>query len=140
MKALQISYYWKLHNRVLKRHRNVSEKYWIPYDPLFTRSKRLLSSVFLNIEFFIWMTSVADPGSDAFLTPRSGMGKKSRSGSGMNIPDHISDKDPGSATLNTMFLFIAESVWRWQTEVALCQTPHSFHWAGCKYAENTRFY
>jgi hypothetical protein len=34
-----------------------------------------------------------DPGSDAFLTlyPGSGMGKKSRSGSGMNIPNHISD-------------------------------------------------
>jgi hypothetical protein len=34
--------------------------------------------------------SVADPGSGAFLTPGSGMGKKSRSGSGMNNPDHIS--------------------------------------------------
>jgi hypothetical protein len=32
----------------------------------------------------------ADPGSGAFLTPGSGMGKKSRSGSGMNIPDHVS--------------------------------------------------
>jgi hypothetical protein len=38
-------------------------------------------------------TSFADPNleSDAFLTPRSGMGKKSGSGSGMNNPDHISD-------------------------------------------------
>jgi hypothetical protein len=38
-------------------------------------------------------TSVADadPGSGAFLTTGSGMGKKSRSGSGMNIPDHISE-------------------------------------------------
>ena len=35
-------------------------------------------------------TSVADPGSDAFLTPGSGMGKKSGSGSGMNNSDHIS--------------------------------------------------
>jgi hypothetical protein len=35
--------------------------------------------------------SVADPGSGAFLTiPRSGMGKTSGSGSGMNNPDHIS--------------------------------------------------
>ena len=33
--------------------------------------------------------SVPDPGSGAFLAPGSGMGKKSRSGSGMNIPDHI---------------------------------------------------
>jgi hypothetical protein len=30
-----------------------------------------------------------DPGSGAFWTPGSGMGKKSRSG--MNIPDHISE-------------------------------------------------
>ncbi len=35
--------------------------------------------------------SVADPGSGAFLTPRSGMGKKSGSGSGMNNLDHISE-------------------------------------------------
>jgi hypothetical protein len=38
------------------------------------------------------LTSVAgpDPGSGAFLTTGSGMGKKSGSGSGMNNPDHIS--------------------------------------------------
>jgi hypothetical protein len=38
-------------------------------------------------------TSVADPdpGSSTFLTPRSGMGKKSGSGSGMNNLDHISE-------------------------------------------------
>ncbi len=36
-------------------------------------------------------TSVADPGSGAFLNPGSGMGKKSGSGSGMNNPDHISE-------------------------------------------------
>jgi hypothetical protein len=37
--------------------------------------------------------AVADPGpvSNAFLTLRSGLGKKSGSGSGMNIPDHISE-------------------------------------------------
>jgi hypothetical protein len=35
-------------------------------------------------------SSVADPGSGVFLTPRSGIGKKSRTGSEMNIPDHIS--------------------------------------------------
>jgi hypothetical protein len=35
-------------------------------------------------------SSVADPdlGSDDFLTPGSGMGKKSRSGSEINIQDH----------------------------------------------------
>jgi hypothetical protein len=32
-----------------------------------------------------------DPGSRAFLTLGSGIGKKSRSGSGMNILDHISE-------------------------------------------------
>jgi hypothetical protein len=32
-----------------------------------------------------------DPGSGAFLTPGSGMGKISRYGSGMKIPDHISE-------------------------------------------------
>ncbi len=32
-----------------------------------------------------------DPGSGAFLTHGSGMGKKSRSGSGMTIPDKISE-------------------------------------------------
>jgi hypothetical protein len=37
------------------------------------------------------LTGVADPGSGAFLTPGSGMGKKSRSESGMNIPDNISE-------------------------------------------------
>jgi hypothetical protein len=37
-------------------------------------------------------------GYGAFLTPGSGMGKKSRSGSGMNIPDHISE------SLETIFL------------------------------------
>ncbi len=38
-------------------------------------------------------TSVADPdpGSGAFLTSGSGMGKQSKSGSGMNIPHHISE-------------------------------------------------
>ncbi len=35
--------------------------------------------------------SVSDPGSCAFLTPGSGMGKKSESGSGMNNPNHISE-------------------------------------------------
>jgi len=32
-----------------------------------------------------------DPGSGAFLTPGSGMGKKSRSGSRMNIPEHTAE-------------------------------------------------
>jgi hypothetical protein len=36
-------------------------------------------------------TSVADPGSGAFLTPGSGMGKKSGSVSGMNNTNHFSE-------------------------------------------------
>ncbi len=44
----------------------------------------------VQLVFRILTSSVADPGSGAFLTPRSGMGKKSGSGSGMNNPDHKS--------------------------------------------------
>ncbi len=41
----------------------------------------------------LFSASVADSdtGSGAFLTPGSGMGKKSGSGAGMNNPDHISE-------------------------------------------------
>ncbi len=42
-----------------------------------------------NREKMSLATSVADPGSGAFFTRRSWMGEKSRSGSGMLIPDHI---------------------------------------------------
>jgi hypothetical protein len=40
---------------------------------------------------FCYSISVADPGYDASWIPGSGLGKKSRSGSGMNMPDHISE-------------------------------------------------
>jgi hypothetical protein len=43
----------------------------------------------LNTALKHCINSVADPGSSAFLTPASGMGKKSGSGSGMNNTDHI---------------------------------------------------
>ncbi len=36
-------------------------------------------------------TNVVDPGSCAFLTPGSGMGKNQYPGSRMNNPDHISE-------------------------------------------------
>ncbi len=56
------------------------------------------------------MDSVADPdlGSGAFLTPGSGMGKKSGSGSGsgMNNPDHISE------SLRTIFWVKINSLMR----------------------------
>jgi hypothetical protein len=54
-----------------------------------------LENMFIAISFFYSVrkrtTSVADPnpGSGAFLTPGSGMGRKSASGSGMNNPDNI---------------------------------------------------
>jgi hypothetical protein len=40
---------------------------------------------------FISSVADPDPGFGAFLTSRSGMGKKSGSGSGMNNPDHVSE-------------------------------------------------
>jgi hypothetical protein len=45
---------------------------------------------------FVARVADPDPGSDAFLTPGSGMDKKNQdtdagSGSGMNIPDDISE-------------------------------------------------
>ncbi len=52
----------------------------------------------VNPDRIMRSTSVADPGSGAFLTLGSGMGKKSGSGSGMNNPDHISE------SLETIFL------------------------------------
>jgi hypothetical protein len=46
-----------------------------------------------HLENYSLRISVADPdsGSGAFLTPGSGMGTKSESGSGMTNPDHISE-------------------------------------------------
>jgi hypothetical protein len=46
---------------------------------------------FPNNQYRLLVGSVADPNPEfgAFLTPGSGMGKKSGSGSGMNNPDHI---------------------------------------------------
>ncbi len=72
--------------------------------------------LFLNVHNF----ADPDPGFSAFLNRRgSGMGKKSRCGTGMNIPDHISeswetifwvkntsilnDADPGSGIFSPKF-------------------------------------
>jgi hypothetical protein len=43
-------------------------------------------------------------GSGAFLTPKSGMGKKSGSGSGINNPDHISDCLKNNFLVNIPYL------------------------------------
>jgi hypothetical protein len=50
-----------------------------------------LSEVDIFLGYLVPVFSVADPdpGSGPFLTPGSGMGKNSRFGSGMNLPDHI---------------------------------------------------
>jgi hypothetical protein len=45
----------------------------------------------LHSEYNCRSVADPDPGSGAFLTPGSGMGKKSGSGSGINNPDHISE-------------------------------------------------
>ncbi len=55
------------------------------------------------------MVKDPDPGSGAFLTPGSGMGKNPDPGSRMNNPDHLSesletsvaDPDPGSGAFLT---------------------------------------
>jgi hypothetical protein len=47
--------------------------------------------VFFSFCFLPYSVADPDPGSGAFLTPGSGMGKKSGTGSGMNNPDHISE-------------------------------------------------
>jgi hypothetical protein len=46
-----------------------------------------LSIICDNVFFFLSCVADPDPGSNAFLTPGSGMDKKSRSG--MNIPNNI---------------------------------------------------
>jgi hypothetical protein len=56
-----------------------------------------------------------DPGSGTFLTPGSGMGKKSRSGSGMDIQDHISESLKTIFWVKILNFFDAdpESFWPW---------------------------
>jgi hypothetical protein len=64
-------------------------------DPMFFSSGiecQTLCIIFIK-RALVPTSSVANqnPGSGAFLIPGSGMGKKSRSGFGMKIPDHISE-------------------------------------------------
>jgi hypothetical protein len=51
-----------------------------------------------------------DPGSDVRLTPKSGirMGKKSRSGAGMNNPDYISDSLETIFWVKILKFFVAD--------------------------------
>jgi hypothetical protein len=67
----------------------------------------------VSSETFLTGDSVADPGSGAFFTPGSGMGKKSRSGSGIpralkqffgfkKLKFFYADLDPGSGIFLTL--------------------------------------
>jgi hypothetical protein len=57
-----------------------------------THSEQLFCFEILDPHQTKMLDSVADPGSGAFMTPGSGIGKKSESpGSGINNPDHISE-------------------------------------------------
>ncbi len=103
---------------------------WIILYWLFDRTMGLISVTYYPVMNWTWKPnyfytagSVADPdrdlgsGSGAFLTPEyrvqdpgCGMGKKSRSGSRMNIPDHISE------SLDTIF-------WVKNTSILWCSSP-----------------
>jgi hypothetical protein len=52
----------------------------------------LTYSKYMHITAFVSSVADPDPGSGSFLTPKSGMGKKSGSGSGIRIRD----EQPGS--------------------------------------------
>jgi hypothetical protein len=60
---------------------------------LLSRGNEVMERVFICCLKKRGYGSIAEPdqGSGGFLTLRSGVGKKSRSGSGMNIPDHVSE-------------------------------------------------
>ncbi len=69
-------------------------QYWykVPYSSNSTSIPPATGTVLLwNLLYTVLRIRIQDPGSGAFLTPGSGMGKKSGSGSGMNNPDHISE-------------------------------------------------
>ncbi len=63
----------------------------------FFRRHILASDSVIRIDLKCWLLIRQCCGSGAFLTPGSGMCKKSGSGSGMNNPDHI------SVSLETIF-------------------------------------
>jgi hypothetical protein len=71
------------------------------------------------------VSRIREPGSGAFLTPGSGMGKISTSGSGMNNLDHISE------SLETFFVlkFFSSLMWMririWDSGILLTQGPES---------------
>jgi hypothetical protein len=52
---------------------------------------------------------IRDSGSGVFWTPGSGKGKKSRSGSGMNIPDNISESLETNFSVKILKFFDADA-------------------------------
>ncbi len=68
--------------RILKRFRSA-----ISFHSL----EKLEIQLIANIVHLRSSVADTDQGCGAYLTPGSGMGKKSGSGSGMNNPDHISE-------------------------------------------------
>jgi hypothetical protein len=57
----------------------------------------------------VWYSVTApDPGAGAWLNPGSGMGKKSRSGSGMNIPEHIIERIETIFWVKILKFFVAD--------------------------------
>jgi hypothetical protein len=68
--------------------------------------------LFWSITFSAKVLRIRDPGSGAFLTPGSGMGKKSGSGSGMNNPDHISKSLETIFWVKILKFFDADPGWK----------------------------
>jgi hypothetical protein len=75
------------------------EDAFVEPDP-FDQNKRVFLPKFACVS--IGRIADPDPGSGAFLTPGSGIRDGKKSGSWMNIPDHISESlEPVSRTKNT---------------------------------------
>ncbi len=75
-------------------------------------------------------SSVADPdpGSGAFLTPGSGMAKKSGSGSGMNNPDHISESLKTIFWVKILKIFDVDPGWKKVGSGSGINIPDPQHW------------
>ncbi len=72
-----------------------------PLVKITANSGNLINSFLQRVIAGLISIADPDPGSGAFLTPGSGMGKKSASGSGMNNPDHIFEQCCGSGSGRT---------------------------------------
>ncbi len=79
--------------RAIDRSKKVQEVHQLIKENSFLQEKLAFQArrTAAHVDFLSLLFSVADPGSGAFLTPGSGMGKKSGPGSGMSNQDHISE-------------------------------------------------